>query len=69
MGSIGSATIEYTGLAFILRQVSGDVFVNGTRAASNHTLPSSCVIALGAPALGAIREFVAFDISHPEVAL
>jgi eukaryotic-like serine/threonine-protein kinase len=69
MGTIGSASIDYTGLDFVLSQVNGDVYVNGVLAQTNQELPDSCVIIIGPPALGSSRKFITFDVSHPGVVL
>ena len=68
-GSVGSAVITYNGLDFVLSQVAGDVYVNGTKATSALVLPQSCVLIIGAPVMGASRKFATFDVSHPEVVL
>jgi hypothetical protein len=68
-GALGSAVITYDGLDFVLSQVSGDVYVNGTKAIGNSVLPQSCVIIIGAPNLGASRKFATFDVQNPEVVL
>jgi serine/threonine protein kinase len=68
-GVVGSGVITYDGLDFILSQVTGDVYVNGTKATGNSALPQSCVIIIGAPDLGASRKFATFDVSHPEVVI
>jgi serine/threonine protein kinase len=66
---IGDITIRYDGLSFTIESVSGDVYINNRRAQVGETLPSSCVITLGDPSLGASRTFVPFNVSHPGVVL
>jgi serine/threonine-protein kinase len=67
-GAKGSFEIAYTGLDFVFAQVTGDVYVNGQAATPRMTLPGSCVITIGAGS-GADRDFIPFDVSHPEVIL
>jgi len=69
LAGIGAMAIDYDGLDFTLSQVTGDVYLNGVVAQPNVVLPQSCVIIIGAPALGARRKFATFDVSHPEVVL
>jgi len=66
---VGSVVIKYDGLCFTIDSVGGDVFINNSRALIGNTLPDSCVITLGATALGAARKFVPFNVSHPGVVL
>jgi serine/threonine protein kinase len=65
----GSLTINYDGLRFILSDVTGDVAVNNMPLKDGEILPDSCVIVLGAVALGPRRTMVTVDVSHPEVIL
>lgn len=67
-GAKGAFEVSYTGLDFILSQVSGDVYVNGVAANAGMRLPGSCVITLGSGS-GADRDFIPFNVSHPEVVL
>lgn len=62
-------TISYNGYDFIIKEVSGDVYVNGVAVKKDHVLEGSSVIILGKSSLGGYRKFVSFDISHPEVVL
>jgi serine/threonine-protein kinase len=59
--------IAYDGLTFTIRSVSGDVYINNTRANTGDNLPGSCVITMGAPLLGPDRMFFPVDMSHPGV--
>jgi len=67
-GTKGSFEVSYTGLDFVLSQVAGDVYVNGVAANVNMKLPGSCVITLGSGS-GADRDFIPFNVAHPEVVL
>jgi eukaryotic-like serine/threonine-protein kinase len=67
-GAKGAFEVSYTGLDFILSQVSGEVYVNGVAANAGMSLPGSCVITLGSGS-GADRDFIPFNVSHPEVVL
>jgi hypothetical protein len=64
-----SIVIKYDGLRFIAETVTGDVYINGNRAASGAILPDCCVVILGDPSLGAARTFLPFNVSHPGVVL
>jgi eukaryotic-like serine/threonine-protein kinase len=66
---MGSVTITYDGMNFVVSQVEGDVFINYGRAVVGTVLPGSCVVALGAPENGALRKYVTFDLASPEVVL
>lgn len=66
---VGSITIKYDGMCFIVANVQGDVFINYGDAIVGQPLPGSCVVALGAPDKGAGRRYVTFDIASPEVVL
>jgi serine/threonine-protein kinase len=59
--------IEYDGLVFRVRAVSGNVYVNNRNLEIGALLPGSCVITIGEPALGAGRTFVPLNMSHPGV--
>ncbi|MGA2016083.1 MAG: protein kinase [Opitutaceae bacterium] len=60
-------TVEYDGTAFVIRALTGDVYVNNRTMRIGDKLNGAMVITLGAPAIGAARRFVTFDISHPEI--
>jgi len=62
-------TILYDGLSFRIAHATGDAYVNNRPPGVGNELPKSCVVTLGADALGAARTFVAVDSSHPEVVL
>ncbi len=66
---IGKITITYDGIGFYVSAVSGDVFINNRALAVGEELPGSCVITIGSDSLGAMRSFVAFNVSHPEIVL
>lgn len=62
--SIGSLTIEYNGLEFIVAQVTGAVFINNTQVRVGNVVPGCCVLTFGT---SSGRTFVTFDVSNPEV--
>jgi serine/threonine-protein kinase len=64
-----SVTVHYDGLAYRITSVVGDVYVNNRAALVGTELPKSCVVTLGADAMGSSRTFIAVDTSHPEVVL
>ena len=68
-GPIGSVTIKYNGLDFLISNFAGYVSVNGIPATINGVLPGSCVITIGADLLGSGRQHLTFDVSHPEVVI
>lgn len=68
-GTLGGTEIYYNDLAFVLRNVVGDVYVNNASVAAGFVLPGACVLTLGAPQFGNQRAFVTVDVSHPEVVL
>ncbi len=63
-----SFEISYDGIDFVLKKVSGDIFVNGIQVGSAMPLFESCVITMGAGS-GIDRVFIPFNVSHPEVVL
>ena len=65
----GSLRIRYDGLRFMVEDVEGAVAINNIAATNGSCLPGSCVIVLGAPALGPRRTMVTVDVAHPEVGL
>lgn len=69
LANVGQIQIQYDGLDFRVRSVSGDVYVNNRRLAVGDALPGSCVVALGATELGNRRKYITFDLSHPEIVL
>ncbi|MDT4852470.1 Protein kinase domain protein [compost metagenome] len=66
---IGRIVIEYNGSSFIATEVNKEVFINNKAIQPGEELPGSCVVALGVPQRKADREFITFDISHPEIVL
>jgi eukaryotic-like serine/threonine-protein kinase len=67
---IGQISIRYTGLAFVVDSVSGEVQVNNQTLAPGTALPGACVVALGGShRRPGERRFITFDISHPEIVL
>ena len=63
---MGQIQIQYDGLDFRVKSVSGDVYINNRRLEIGDALPGSCVVALGA---GSNRKYITFDLSHPEIVL
>jgi serine/threonine-protein kinase len=66
---VASAVLKYDGLRFVLTKVSGEFYVNNMLVTGDSVLKGACVITLGNPSRGALRDFIEFDISHPEVVL
>lgn len=64
---LGSIEIAYDNLRFFVKSTLGNVFINSAKAVANDTLPGSCVVALGGPEYGPSRQYLTFDVSHPEV--
>ena len=64
-----SITVHYDGLSYRITSAAGDVYINNAGAPVGSELPKSCVVTLGADALGSSRTFIAVDTSHPEVVL
>ena len=62
--SVGSLSIGYDGFDFKVLARSGDVFLNNAPALTGEVVPGCCVITFGD---GRSRQFVTFDVSHPEV--
>lgn len=69
LAGMGSVTIAYDGMNFVVAEVEGDVFINYRRTSKGDILPGSCVVALGAPEQGSRRRYVTFDLASPEVVL
>jgi serine/threonine-protein kinase len=67
--NVASAVVRYDGLKFVLASPKGAIYVNNVKATSDVELRGACVITLGGDELGAYRDFIEFDISHPEVVL
>ncbi len=63
---IASFRITYDGFDFRMVNISGDVDINNIRATNNCVIPQSCVLTASK---GGIRQFLTFDVSHPEVVL
>lgn len=66
--NVGSVDISYDGVVFEVVAVAGEIAINNSPAFSGMRLPGSCVVAIGnsnRPYYS--REFVTFDVSHPEV--
>ena len=68
-GSLGSVDVNYDGYDFIATNVVGDVYINNMGIGPPQILPGACVITLGAPSLGYNRQYITFDVTHPEVVL
>ena len=64
--SSGGVEIDYNGYEFVIKAVSGQVFVNNQIVQSGYKMLDACVITLGGNT-GAPRAFLTFDISNPEV--
>ncbi len=64
VGNIGSLSIQYDGLNFLVTGVNGDVSFNNLAAEVGQILPGCCVITFKG---NQRRVFVTFDVSHPEV--
>lgn len=65
---VGSFTVRYDGLSFIVTEASGEVYLNNSVLISPFTLTGSCVIAIGnSTRRSDERGFITFDVSHPEV--
>lgn len=62
---VGNLTVEYDGLDFRIKSVSGDVYINNTPATKDTVVPGCCVLTFGNN--NSNRKFVTFDISNPEV--
>lgn len=68
--SVGKIEIIYDGLYFKISDVEGEVYINNQQARRGMHFPGSCIIALGGGHRKANnREFIAFDISNPEVVI
>lgn len=65
-GSPDSIQVDYDGLDFVVRRVTGQCFVNNIPITVGLVLDGSCLITLG---VGKSREFSTFDVSHPEVVI
>lgn len=67
---IGSISISYDGMKFLVSSVSGEVQINSRPVVQGMVLPGACVVALGdAHRRNNERQFITFDISHPEIVL
>jgi serine/threonine-protein kinase len=64
----GGLSIYYSGASFRISELTGDISINGIPAQVGQDLPGSCVIIIGSQA-NSYRDFITFDISHPEVVL
>jgi serine/threonine-protein kinase len=64
-----SAIISYDGYNFNISDVTGNIYVNNTPVTSKRKIEGSCVIILGGQHLKNLRNFVPFDINHPEVVI
>jgi serine/threonine-protein kinase len=63
----GVIEIGYDGYQFIIRKLSGDVFVNNAPAKIGQSLHAGCLLTFGGPGLGGRRLFVPFRKSSPEI--
>jgi serine/threonine protein kinase len=64
---VGSMTITYDGLTFVITSVSGSVYVNNNRVIAGTEMLSACVITIGDYQQGGARAFIPFEISNPEI--
>jgi len=69
LGALGTLSVAYNGLRFVVRAVAGDIYINNRVAAVGDELPESCVLTFGAPAFAGNRAFVAFNASQPEIVI
>jgi len=65
----GTLRVAYTDGRFVVREVTGSVFVNNAPAVVDEELPDSCVLTFGPPEAGWRRVFVPFDVSQPGIVL
>jgi eukaryotic-like serine/threonine-protein kinase len=66
---VASGLLKYDGLRFVLTKVTGEFYINNMLITGDVVVKGACVITLGNPSRGAQRDFIEFDISHPEVVL
>ncbi|ANV83659.1 hypothetical protein AWQ21_04240 [Picosynechococcus sp. PCC 7003] len=64
--NVGSLTIQYNGLDFVVAHYAGNITVNRNSIRVNQLLPNNCVITFEGDHS---RTFITFDISNPEVVL
>lgn len=64
ISTLGSISIRYTGIEFLVSSHSGTVTVNNTPVTNGMELPECCVITF---ASAGARKFITFDVSNPEV--
>jgi serine/threonine-protein kinase len=70
INNVGSVEIHYSGLKFEVSAASGEVAINNSAVVIGMELPGSCVVAIGnSDRPHEQREFITFDVSHPEVTL
>jgi len=67
--NLGKIAIRYDGIRFYVSALDGEVYINNDILKVGDELPRSCVITLGAPHRGSSRQFVQFNVSHPEIVL
>jgi eukaryotic-like serine/threonine-protein kinase len=65
----GTLDVAYTGFKFVVRALTGSVYINNRPIAIGDELPPSCVLTFGDASMGAARGFVAFNASQPEIVL
>ena len=68
-GNVASIGLRYTGLSFVVRSVTGPVFINNIGVTVGFELPGACVIVLGNYQPGLGRAIITVSVSHPEVTL
>jgi serine/threonine protein kinase len=69
LGARGTLDVAYNGFRFVVRALTGSVYINNTPITVGDELPPSCVLTFGPPSMGAGRGFVAFNVSQPEIVL
>lgn len=69
LGYLGGVRVDYDGLDFEVRTVTGDVYINNRPLLPGAKLSEACVLTFGKPELRFNREWVNFSSSRPEVVL
>lgn len=69
LGYLGGIRVDYNGLDFEVRAVTGDVYINNRPLLPGAKLSEACVLTFGKPELRSSREWVNFSSSRPEVVL
>ncbi|EJN32240.1 protein kinase family protein [Pseudomonas sp. GM78] len=69
LGYLGGVRVDYDGLDFEVKSVTGDVYINNKPLLPGSKLSEACVLTFGKPELRYNREWVNFSSSRPEVVL